>query len=122
MKKYALPAAITDLLKASVFRLLASGALTMILLHPASAAAAKATGIDPAGLPSVQATNDTLSNILQVFFGIIGAFAVLMVTASGFKYITSAGDPQKPRKPRKASPMRWSAWPSPYRPRRSSHS
>jgi type IV secretion system pilin len=47
------------------------------------------------GLPQVNATQDTLKNIIQIGLGIIGAFALLSMTLSGFKYITSGGSPEK---------------------------
>lgn len=46
-------------------------------------------------LPEVTADQGTLHNIIQIVFGVIGAFALLSMTASGLKYITSGGDPQK---------------------------
>ena len=47
------------------------------------------------GLPQVNATQSTLKNIIQIGLGIIGAFALLSMTLSGFKYITSGGSPEK---------------------------
>ena len=47
------------------------------------------------GLPQVNATQDTLKNIIQIALGVIGAFALLSMTLSGFKYITSGGSPEK---------------------------
>lgn len=47
------------------------------------------------GLPQVGATQSTLKNIIQIGLGIIGAFALLSMTLSGFKYITSGGSPEK---------------------------
>jgi hypothetical protein len=41
------------------------------------------------------ATGGEVKIILGIVFGIIGALALLMITISGFRYITSAGDPQK---------------------------
>ncbi len=46
-------------------------------------------------LPTVAADDSTIQTVFQIVFGIIGAFAVLSITASGFKYITAAGEPQK---------------------------
>lgn len=46
-------------------------------------------------LPETQANNDTVQNVLRILFGVIGSFALLNITLSGFKYISSAGDPQK---------------------------
>jgi hypothetical protein len=51
--------------------------------------------VNASSLPQVSADSDTLSTILEVILGIIGAFALLNVVASGLKYITSAGDSQK---------------------------
>lgn len=55
----------------------------------------QATAIKPEGLPNVTAGQDNVKSILQVVFGIIGSFALLSITLSGLKYITSAGNPQK---------------------------
>ena len=46
-------------------------------------------------LPTAEANADALKTILTIVFGIIGALALLMITVSGLRYITSAGDPQK---------------------------
>ena len=43
-------------------------------------------------LPSVNATSSTLQTVLQIFFGIMGALAVLFVVIGGFRYTISAGD------------------------------
>jgi hypothetical protein len=40
-------------------------------------------------------TNGALTTALTVSFGVIGAFAFLMVTVSGLRYVLSGGDPQK---------------------------
>lgn len=53
-----------------------------------------ATPLDTTPLPSSDVTQ-TLPTILGIVFGIVGAIAVLYVTLSGFRYVTSAGDPQK---------------------------
>lgn len=53
------------------------------------------SAISGGSLPTPAADNSTISNILEIVFGIIGAFAVLNITLSGFKYVTSAGDAQK---------------------------
>jgi hypothetical protein len=45
-------------------------------------------------LPEVTTDSGLVSNILRIVFGIAGALALLMVILAGFKYITSAGDPQ----------------------------
>lgn len=53
-----------------------------------------ATPLDTNPLPNAD-VSQTLPTILGIVFGIVGALAVLYVTLSGFRYITSAGDPQK---------------------------
>ncbi|MGZ6005341.1 MAG: hypothetical protein ACXWLH_04290 [Candidatus Saccharimonadales bacterium] len=47
------------------------------------------------GLPTPAADSSALKSILQIVFGTIGALAVLMITVSGLRFITSSGDPQK---------------------------
>lgn len=51
--------------------------------------------IKPTGLPKVDANEASIGNILSVFFGIIGALAVLMIVVSGLRYMIAAGDPQR---------------------------
>jgi hypothetical protein len=51
--------------------------------------------IDDSQLPHVSAGRQALGDIMQIVFGVIGALALLMITVSGLRYITSAGDPQK---------------------------
>ena len=46
-------------------------------------------------LPTTGASSSELKTVLNIFFGIIGAVALLMITISGFRYILSSGDPQK---------------------------
>jgi len=36
-----------------------------------------------------------IQQALAIVFAVIGAFAVLIVTVSGLRYVLSAGDPQK---------------------------
>jgi hypothetical protein len=59
-----------------------------------SAAAAQnvTSGLSLSGIPHANATQGTLQSILGVFFGILGAIAVLMIVIAGFRYIVSAGD------------------------------
>ena len=57
-----------------------------------------ATGISANGLPHPQPDKNELSTILSIVFGIIGALALLMITVSGLRYITSAGSPEKTAK------------------------
>jgi hypothetical protein len=51
--------------------------------------------IHSGGLPTTDADTDTVKTILQIVFGIIGAFALMSTVASGLKYVTSGGDPGK---------------------------
>jgi len=53
-----------------------------------------ATSIKPEGLPQVSANGSTLQIILQIFFGLVGALALLFVVIGGFRYVISAGDPK----------------------------
>lgn len=39
-----------------------------------------------------------IPNVLSIVFGVVGALALLFITISGFKYITSDGDPTKAAK------------------------
>jgi len=51
--------------------------------------------IDTSTLPNACASTNELQAILKIVFGVVGALALLMITVSGFRYITSAGDPQQ---------------------------
>ena len=46
------------------------------------------------GLPLVQASGSSVSLILQLLFGVIGALAVLIIVISGLRFILANGDPQ----------------------------
>ncbi len=46
------------------------------------------------GLPNVAANSSTLSSLLSVVFGVIGAISLLMVTIGGYRYIISQAEPQ----------------------------
>lgn len=46
-------------------------------------------------LPQASASTSVIANVLAVVFGLVGAIALLMITLSGLKYITSNGDPQR---------------------------
>ena len=59
-----------------------------------SLASSMASVINVAPLPSVE-TSTVIPTILSIVFGIVGALALLFITISGLRYITSAGDPQK---------------------------
>ncbi len=49
----------------------------------------------PSTLPQTSAGQSSIITIKDIAFGIIGSLAVLMITISGLKYITSGGDPGK---------------------------
>jgi len=51
--------------------------------------------IKPEGLPTVSTGPDTVSNILAIVFAVVGGLSLLMITVSGLRYVTSAGDPEK---------------------------
>ena len=51
--------------------------------------------IEPHGLPKATPDVATTHELLSIVFAIIGAIALLIVTLSGFRYVLSAGDPQK---------------------------
>ena len=65
------------------------------LLCVALPSAAHATEIKPGGLPDTKANTQTVRTVMAIAFGILGSFALLSMVLSGFKYIASAGDPQK---------------------------
>jgi hypothetical protein len=52
------------------------------------------------GLPKVEATSAQLTQILQIFFGVIAAVAVLMIMIAGLRFITGNGNPQEISKAR----------------------
>lgn len=47
------------------------------------------------GLPTVQANESLVVNVMQLVFGVFGAISVLVVTIAGFQYVLSQGDPQR---------------------------
>lgn len=51
-----------------------------------------ATDINVNVLPHVNADNARLQIILNTFFGIIGAIALLVLVIAGLRYVNSAGD------------------------------
>lgn len=53
------------------------------------------SSIKPAGLPRVDANNNTINDILRIFFSVIGALAVLMIVISGLRYVLAGGDSQR---------------------------
>jgi hypothetical protein len=51
--------------------------------------------IQPGGLPQAGADPSAIQTILSITFGILGAFAFLMIVIAGLRYMVAAGDPQK---------------------------
>lgn len=45
------------------------------------------------GLPTVTAGSGELQQLLQIFFGVIAAVAVLMIVVAGLRFITAQGNP-----------------------------
>jgi hypothetical protein len=56
------------------------------------------TGISPGNLPKPDANSAQIQTGLEIVFGLVGALALVMITISGLRYITSAGDPQQAAK------------------------
>ena len=52
------------------------------------------------GLPVVTAGSGELQAILQIFFGVIAAIAVLMIVVAGLRFITAQGNPNETAKAR----------------------
>lgn len=52
------------------------------------------------GLPGSAVTNGTISNLLQIAFGIIGVVAVLYIVIAALQLITSGGNPESAKKAR----------------------
>ncbi len=44
--------------------------------------------------PQIAANQSEIQTLLQYFFGVVGALALLFVVIGGLRYIISAGDPQ----------------------------
>jgi hypothetical protein len=51
-------------------------------------------------VPTATADHGAIQTILSIVFGAIGALALLMITVSGLRYVTSAGDPDKMKRAR----------------------
>jgi len=66
------------------------------ILHTIALSSIKA----PNTLPQVRDTSHSIPDFLKLVFGVVGALALLMITISGLRYITSAGDAQKAAKAR----------------------
>lgn len=56
--------------------------------------------LDISGLPRTPANDTTMQIILNIVLVISGAIAVLMVVVSGFRFITSQGNPTETAKAR----------------------
>ena len=58
------------------------------------------TAISPGSLPQVGANGNPnpIPIVIGIVFGVAGALALLMITISGMRYITSAGNPEKTAK------------------------
>lgn len=56
------------------------------------------TQIDPGELPNISGGPATIQTITGVILGFIGAISLLVIVLSGFRYITSAGDPERASK------------------------
>jgi hypothetical protein len=54
------------------------------------------------GYGSDNATQGEIQTILSIVFGAMGSIALLMVVLAGFKYVTSAGNPQELSKAKNA--------------------
>ena len=51
------------------------------------------TAINTSALPNTAATPAEISTILDIVFTVTGSIALLVITAAGFRYIISRGDP-----------------------------
>ncbi|MGH7193809.1 MAG: pilin, partial [Candidatus Saccharimonadales bacterium] len=60
------------------------------------------SAIDGSTLPHTVADQSSLTTIISVALGIIGAFALLIVTVSGLRYVLSGGNPEKTAKAKSA--------------------
>lgn len=63
---------------------------------------AQDTGLKVDSLPQPVPGQDTFSTAFTIVVGVLSAIAVLIIVLAGFKYITSAGDPQGVASARKA--------------------
>lgn len=61
---------------------------------------AKLSEITPGDLPQTTADKAHLLEIKNIVLNIIGAMALLLIVIAGFRYVVSAGDPQKAAKAR----------------------
>jgi ABC-type amino acid transport system permease subunit len=88
-----------DIFKALAIQLALIGMFVVVIPPAFSAAAIQSpagqSNIKGGSLPDPEADQGSIKTVLQIVFGIIGAFAVLNITLSGLKYVTSAGNEQK---------------------------
>jgi hypothetical protein len=70
------------------------------MIHLFTTFAGTLSNVSPGNLPNINANSSHLKSILDIVFGVLGALAFLMITISGFRYVISAGDPQKAAKAR----------------------
>lgn len=54
-----------------------------------------AQAIDTSPLPQVKANDNSVQNILNIVFGIVGVVTFLMIVIGGFRYVLAGGDPAK---------------------------
>lgn len=54
--------------------------------------------VESGNLPTPDANSSELREIIQIALAVIGAFALLVITLSGLRYITSGGNPEKTAK------------------------
>ncbi|MEJ0072790.1 MAG: hypothetical protein WDN27_01730 [Candidatus Saccharibacteria bacterium] len=73
--------------------------MIITLLHHFAAAAAPTTAtpvIDPSALPNSgtgDPTQNVVSIVLDIVFGIVASISLLMIVIGGFRYIVAHGDP-----------------------------
>ena len=60
------------------------------------------TGLKLDSLPQATPDNSTLQSVFNLTVAILSVVAVLIIVLAGFKYVTSAGDPQGVASARKA--------------------
>lgn len=51
--------------------------------------------INNTGLPTTNASDSSVDNILTITFSIIGAIAFLVILIAGLSYVFSSGEPEK---------------------------
>jgi hypothetical protein len=56
------------------------------------------SNLSPGDLPHTNADKAHIVTILNIVLSVVGALTLLMITVSGFRYVTSAGNEQKAAK------------------------